>query len=285
MTQRLPIGVKRVLAWRVGADGYALGTLGDDVANGVVAGAYVLPYPKSVGYSIADAETADQTGGDRRIARVPISDRPADSFPLEVADSDSEMWVMSTGGAVDDTNTNFVKYSANPANEALNSLGLGIQQQFYSASRVGSSSRYWLTDIFLNVTAEPKEGPPTERQFTSTQFRILPNYSDTDFTGEALSAASGMEPSEGLLDRYRIESPSPLHIVSYKQPGTASATFQLPYKPLSTDVLVTSGNWFFRNGVAEPLTSITLAGIATYAAGAIGDVLTLIYLTNYVPAT
>lgn len=286
MAKRLPFGLKRAFCGLLMNDGYAGGTAGNSLAADAVSGSHVLPYPKQASYSPTDAETVEQTGGDARIARITVGDRLYGAWNLQLADSDSVAWALASGGAEDTTNSKFRRYGSNTANGDLPAMYLALQQQFYEPKRVSGPTKYWLTDLWLNTTLEPRAGAINERQFGTSEFRVVPSYSGVDLTGEAFSQASKMKPTDGMLEFYRLESQNPIHIATYKVPDTSVATFTLPYLPISSVVtLNNTANEIWRNGVVEAATSVnTSTGEVAIAAGAANDIIVVIYETNYVPS-
>lgn len=286
MTQRLPFGPKYLLFWKVMTGGYAGGTAGDSLAGDAVTGAYVDTYPKDIGYTFADAQKAQQTGGGVRVANVITSDRPADPFTINSAVLDSTLIAMLTAGAVDTTNSQFTYSMLNSSKVDLPNIGVAVLQQFYSPSRT-SNTKYWLTAVFPNCQVEPKLGAINENAFAPMGYLVTPNYTNVDHRGYLLDEAARMLPDEDIADHYFIETANPLHIATTKAASTAAINITLPYLPVeSTVTLNASKNDAYRNGTAEALTSTsTTTGATVVPAGAADDIIVITYQTNYVSSS
>jgi hypothetical protein len=288
MSRRIPLGTPRGLIWKVMSSGYMGGTVGDSIANGTLHSAYVLDFIKDAAYSFADAAVAQQTGGGKRILNVVVGDRPAEPFTVTVGDLDDTVVTMATGGAVDTRNSEFRKWSQNPSQTDLPIMGFAIQQMFFDPSRTSGSQKYWLTDVFLSCTVEPKQGARNENNASDSSYRIVPTYTRKDLTGETFSESSGMQANDGLVDFIQIESDYPIHFAVAKLGTTgANGTFTLPYLPLSSTVTINATpNAVWKNGAAEAALSVgTSTGQVVFAMGTAADVQIIQYETNYVASS
>lgn len=285
MSRRIPVGTPRGLVWKSSSDGYMAGTVGDSIANGTLHSAYVLDYIKDASYAFADAATVQQTGGGKRILNVVTGDRPADTFTITTGDLDDTLVTMATGGYVDTRNSEFRKWSQNPAQTDLPLMGFALQQEFYDPSRTSGSRKYWLTDIFLAVTIQPKQGARNESAAVDTTYTIVPTYTRKDFTGETFTESLGMRPNDGLLDFYQLETDYPIHVVGFRLGTTnANGSFTLPYLPLTGSVTVNATpNAYWYNGSVQALVSANVStGAIVATMGTTADWGILQYETNYV---
>lgn len=284
MAQRLRFGIKRFFVWLVKLDGSCGGVLGDSLADGQISGAYVGKYPKSAGLSTVSAEVATQTGGGIRIGQVITGDRPMAPFAMSAADLDTALWVLTTGGAEESTNSLMHRYSSNPAETDLPICGFAVQEQFFDPSRTAGAQKYWITTIMPYCTIEPQHTESTENAFVAVNYQITPNYTTKEHTGRTFSDSAGMMLTDGMTDWYAIPTTDPIHFAAAKAEGTAAQTFKLPYLPVSSVITNNATlNEVYREAVAEAATSANVStGDIVLAAGTDSDDFVISYGTNFV---
>jgi len=283
MSQRIPVGMPRVLFSLLMGDGTGGGILGDDLTAGSGSGAYQSAYAKAADYSFADAQLIQQTGGGRRILNVAGSDRPAEPFNITFGVLDSTLMALATAGAIDTRNSQFSKFGHNSALVELPAMFVAVQQYFYDPSRTGTARKYYLTDVYPTVTVEPKQGARGESSAVDIVYQVKPNRTTVDITGETFDEDLGMLPADGLVDFYQIETTNPIHFYTFITSGTVAQSLTKPFLPLSTTVTINATpNAAWVDGTAFALTSIsTSTGVAAFTTGTTAQTVFLQYETNY----
>ena len=254
----IPVDFPAMMAWKVMTGGYAGGSLGDSLTAGNGSGAYVLENVQTSDAAAAQAQLLEVLGGGRRIANIIVSDRPSEPFTVTDGVLDANFMTLAGAGAKDTTNSFFTRFSRNPHKIDLPVMGIALVQKYYSPSETGATTFIYLTTVYPRCTVEALYGGAEQRNNVATSYRITPNYSDKDYTGEAFSASTKQMNDGGLTDSYHIISDHPLHIYTFMASGTTAQNITLTYTPVSSVVTINATpNESYTNGAAQALTSVT----------------------------
>lgn len=277
-------GLARILIWLTDSSGRAIGQ-SSTLANGATGSVYVGDYVIQSPMSPADAQNKEIRGGDNIRGYHQFGNAKQQKIDAVLSDTDTALVSLISGSNVNSSaNTGWDIYSTNPNRTFSITGGVAIQQR---KQRTSDNVLYWHTAIFPSCFLRIKLGGMEYQGDANTTISITPNFSSYAHTGQTFGTGAnnwnlGLESDK--TDSYDIDTPNPIHIVTFKKDGTAT-TFNTPFKPLSTVVtLGATPNYWIVNGAPVALSSITLAGVATVSAGSAGDVGVLTYETNYVPS-
>ena len=265
------------------SDGYAVGTAADpeNLTAGASLAPYMISYPVSVASPDITRAIAKQFGGQKIINQRQLGTSDIGAFEIEVSAFDATFDALVTGGAVDTTTqTGWGGMSAPNVNAVETPEFVLAFQMTYTPE---SGSDKWLTMFYNNVQIAPgglganqNDGVnPNTRTYT-----VSPSSSTRLATGRLYSAtALNVEDDKDIS--FRVTDEYRLHLFTYIDDGSTT-TFTLPYLPKYSDATGAAENSITRNGATLAVTSVnTTTGVVTFTAGTSGDIIIVVYPTDY----
>jgi hypothetical protein len=276
-------GLARVLFWRTDSSNRCIGQ-GASLANAATSAAYVAENAIAARLTPSAPEGKKLRGGDKdNVAEIQYGGGKGGTFQVVISDSDSALYAMLMNMVINSTLNSVWDFYAENNNLTFSITGgCAIQQR----NELTSGAHYWHTVFYPACQFHGMFGGAEYRGDAPLTITVTPSLSTTAHTGQSFGtgAANWVQNLEGdKTDAYHIDSAHPLHVLAVRKDGSIT-TANTVFKPISTIVTVNATpNFNVINNTPTALASITLAGVATFAAGTAADLLILTHETDYVP--
>ncbi len=286
--------VKRMLAWVRTEDGYHGGVVADpddvDTSSGsVISSALMIEHiveapPPEVTRAIFKEKSGQVV---RQILDGGVED--LSPFDITVARITSDLNNLASGVGVNSARmTGVIQGGSQIAAQALRAMGIAFFGQGSKKTVTGYMPSRYMARILPTVTLGEKDVTMTQATGDNPQpvaYTVSPAMSRSHVTGELFSSITGLNYDNGETITHRMSDMDyEFNIETVWLDGTTDPV-TLTYLPLFSDVSVNGRNMIAKNGVASgtAITSInTGTGALVPAANSDGDILVLIYPTNFI---
>ena len=287
-------GLYKVWVGLVDDKGYNMGIAGPDVANNTLTEPYHMRYVQSAEISMQDRTVINFTGGDVWTGSFIYGITQLGTFSLTNATVEAELIALLSDSAIDQTlNTRQTIYSENIMLASPPQVWMMIVFRLQSKEPGTKGASKFMNLILPRVWMSPKglSGAPAFQANSTYGYQIVPTVGDRMPFGPLFSTSTlGLANDETPV--FYIITDYPLHTVTIKATASASMTVNLPYLPVYFDVTTpdsaTDPVQVYVNGVQVDATSVNLTtGAVVVPSGGTfvaGDIITVLYETNYVEA-
>lgn len=285
-------GLYKIVLQLVGQTGTSYGIAGSTLASGSTSQAYVVDNPKTEGLAVPDRTTIDFKGGDRWLFNYQYGIDSLGSFEFTTQDRDADLTALMTNSLVNTTtNTQWIEYSENPLNTTFPAMSMLIIYRMQSTDPTTFGQTYFVNTFLPRVTINPKRNGQSYQSPVDMTYQVTPSTSTRRVNGEAFGSELGL--ADNATPMYHIITDNPLYMFVMRSSGTSVSAVGA-YKPVTSTVGTTTAS---KNRIVKFVDSTATAtvGVAdtitvatgTFAVGtaltvASGDLVTLLYETNYI---
>ncbi len=277
-------GFDYALVWLQASGGRMGGRLGTAVVNGQDTGAYYVKAVKTTGLQYAAPTVLDIPGGDKIVATEEYGNAKLNPFDLELSITDLDLIAMVTGTGIEESETEFPRYSLNPYEADLPVCGLLLGQRFQPRNTGTDGPRFYHHTVVPRATIRPKFGAINYQAEGPLIFTVTPSFTDRMPTGDTFASTDmGIE----YADHYGILSESRIYWHLHVADGTDTG-FTSPYLPVSELVspLADADHLMYVNGTATAITSIDDAtGAVVLPVGTAGQYRVVQIKTAFTPSS
>jgi len=281
-------GCKAVQIALMGTDGYAYGQSGYGQTANTVSGAYLANTPKSATIPAPDRNVIEFTGGDKWLGSFQYGFSSVGAFDVVMSGYDADLIALVTGASVDQTtNEDWSIFSENDFQTSMPQVCALVTYRI-QARGTNEGADLYITSVISRGWMSPKgiTGAPAFQAAGEYTYSMTPTAA-TQLPNGMLFSATAMNLAEDKTFRTHIISNYPIALATYIADGSAT-TFTLPYKPVSSVVTVNdTPNFMTVNATptAASAVSTSTGQVTLSAAGTSGDVVVMLYETNFVPST
>lgn len=296
MADEFSYGLKKLLIWKVDANGYHAGVVADpddvDTSSGsVLSGALVRDDPVEVARPDVTRSIFTERSGQQIKQKVDAGVEEFSEFALTVARHSSALNAQANNAQTNTSRWQGVTLGGkNVTADILNTLGFSYITNSSVKSAAGFTPGKYRSGMYPSGTLAPlADGANQEsgENPQNTEYTFAPARALKFPTGESLASLNLGFDETGAIYVPLGDMSDQYHIVTIWLDGTTDPV-TLPYKPLYTDVTASGRNMIAKNGVASgtAITSInTSTGAVVPAANSDGDIVVLVYPTAFVPTS